>query len=96
MDKVSTEKVYVGPVAVCSVSYEPIAGYRASTPLVKYISEGREMEIALAPVAGTRLLAPFRLSITSTLANLIIQADRFEAQGLAVQRLLTGSHNNGR
>ena len=28
-----------------------------STPLVKYLSEGREMEMALAPVAGTRLLA---------------------------------------
>jgi hypothetical protein len=82
MDKVTTEKVYVGPVVVCSVSYEPIAGYRASTPLVKYISEGREMEIALAPVAGTRLLAPLRLSIMSSLANLIIQADRFEAQAL--------------
>ena len=28
-----------------------------STPLVKYLSEGREMEMALAPVGGTRLLA---------------------------------------
>jgi phosphoenolpyruvate carboxylase len=44
-------------VVVCSVSYEPIAGHRPSTPLVKYLSEGREMEMALAPVAGTRLLA---------------------------------------
>jgi hypothetical protein len=37
------------------------------------------MEIALAPVAGTRLLAPFRVSVVSLLANLVIQADRFEA-----------------
>jgi hypothetical protein len=44
-------------VVVCSVSYEPIAGHRPSTPLVKYLSEGRGMEMALAPVAGTRLLA---------------------------------------
>jgi hypothetical protein len=36
------------------------------------------MEIALAPIAGTRLLAPFRLSIVSTLANLMIEANRFE------------------
>jgi len=28
-----------------------------STPLVKYLSEGRGLEMALAPVAGTRLLA---------------------------------------
>ena len=77
MDKVTAEKGYAGPVAVCSVSYEPIAGH-ASIPLVKYLSEGREMEMALAPIAGTRLLAPFRLSVVSMLANLTIEANRFE------------------
>jgi hypothetical protein len=39
-------KGYAGPVVVCSVAYEPMAGHRASTALVKYLSEGREMEIA--------------------------------------------------
>ena len=47
MNKVTAEKGYAGPVVVCSVSYEPIAGH-ASIPLVKYLSEGREMEMALA------------------------------------------------
>ena len=59
-------------------NYEPIAGHRANIPLVKYLSEGREIEIALAPIAGTRLLAPFRLSVVSTLANLMIEANQFE------------------
>lgn len=77
MDKVTAEKGYAGPVVVCSVSYEPIAGH-ASIPLVKYLSEGREMEMALAPIAGTRLLVPFRLSVVSMLANLTIEANRFE------------------
>ena len=36
------------------------------------------MEIALAPVAGTRLLAPFRLSVVSMLANIVIEANQFE------------------
>lgn len=79
MDKVTAEKGYAGPVVVCSMGYEPIAGHHASTPLVKYLSEGREMEIALAPVTGTRLLAPFRVSVVSMLANLVIEANRFEA-----------------
>jgi len=79
MDKMTAEKGYAGPVVVCSVNYEPIAGHRANIPLVKYLSEGREMEIALAPIAGTRLLAPFRLSVVSTLANLTIEANQFEA-----------------
>jgi hypothetical protein len=63
---------------VCSVNYEPIAGHRANIPFVKYLSEGREMEIALAPIAGTHLLAPFRLSVVSTLANFMIESNRFE------------------
>src|SRR5215470_14499434 len=77
MDKVTAEKGYAGPVVVCSVSYEPIAGHRPY-PLIKYLSEGREIEMALAPVAGTRLLAPFRMSVESSLANLVIEANQFE------------------
>ena len=83
MDTVTAEKGYAGTVVVCSLRYEPIAGHSASNTLVKYVSEGREMEIALAPIAGTRWLAPFRLSIGSTLANLVIEANRFEANARA-------------
>jgi Protein of unknown function (DUF3108) len=79
MDKVTAEKGYSGPVVVCSAGYEPIAGHRPSSPLVKYLSEGREMEITLAPIAGTRLLAPFGLSVMSMVANLLIEANRFES-----------------
>jgi hypothetical protein len=79
IDQVTADKGYAGPVVVCSVRYEPIAGHRASTPLIKYLSEGREMEVALAPIAGTRMLLPFRVSVESMLANLVIEANRFEA-----------------
>ena len=79
IDKVTADKGYAGPVVVCALRYEPIVGHIASNALVKYLSEGREMEIALAPVAGTRLLAPFRLSVVSMLANLVIEANLFEA-----------------
>jgi hypothetical protein len=79
MDKVSAEKGYAGPVVVCGLNYQPVAGHRASNPLFKYLSDGREMEVVLAPVAGARVLAPFGLSIGSTLASLVIWASRFEA-----------------
>jgi hypothetical protein len=78
MDKVTAEKGYAGPVVVCSVIYEPIAGHRSSAALVKYLSEGREIEMALAPIAGTRFLVPFRASVVSMIANLAIVATRFE------------------
>jgi hypothetical protein len=80
-DNVAAEKVYAGPVVVCSVHYEPIAGHRASAPLVKYLSEGWDMELALAPAGGTHLLVPFRVSVASRVANLVIEANRFETTG---------------
>ena len=83
MDKVAADKGYAGPVVVCSVGYQPIAGHRPATALIKYLSEGREMEIAFAPIAGARMLAPFQVSVMSMLANLVIKADRFEATGAA-------------
>jgi Protein of unknown function (DUF3108) len=49
IDQVAAVKGYTGLVVVCSVKYEPIAGHRASTPLIRYLSEGREMEVALGP-----------------------------------------------
>jgi hypothetical protein len=77
MEKLKAEKGYDGPAVVCSVAFKAIAGHRASSPLVKYLSDGRDIELWLAPVAGTRLLAPIRLSVASMLGNLVIAATSF-------------------
>ena len=79
MDKAKADKGYAGPVAVCAVTFQPIAGHRASSTLVKYLAEGREIEIAFAPVAGARVLTPFRMAVNSMLGNLVIEATRFES-----------------
>jgi hypothetical protein len=78
MDKVKSEKGYDGTVVVCAVTFKAIAGHRASSPLVKYLSDGRDIELWLAPIADTRLLAPFRLSVASMLGNLVVAARSFE------------------
>jgi Protein of unknown function (DUF3108) len=78
-DKVRIDKGYQGPVVVCAITLRPIAGHRASSPLVKFLSHGREMEAALAPVAGTHMLAPIRLTIFHLLGNLLVQATEFSA-----------------
>jgi hypothetical protein len=83
MDNVAAAKGYAGPAVVCSISYQPIAGHRASTPLIKYLAEGREMEMTFTPLAGERNLAPFQVSVMSMVANLVIKADRFESTGQA-------------
>jgi len=79
MDTVKAERGYAGPVVVCAVTFQPIAGHRTSSTMVKFLAPGRDIEMALAPVAGTRLLAPFRITIVNMLGNLVVQANRFEA-----------------
>jgi len=78
IDAVKAEQGYAGPAVVCAVTFQPIAGHRVSSPLVKFLSGGRDIELVLAPVAGARVLAPFRLTVTNMLGNLVVQADRFE------------------
>lgn len=79
MDKAKADKGYQGAVVVCSMAFQPVAGHRAGSLLVKYLAQGREMEIWLAPIAGTRVLAPFRLSVENLIGDLVMQASRFES-----------------
>ena len=60
MDRVKADKGYQGPVVVCTVLYRPIAGHRPERAAIKYLIEQRDMEMWLAPIAGTRVLVPFR------------------------------------
>jgi hypothetical protein len=79
MDKAKTDQGYQGPVAVCGVNFLPIAGHRASSTLVKFLAQGRDIELWLAPVSGTRVLAPIRLSLANMLGNLVVQATKFQS-----------------
>ena len=79
IDQVKADKGYTGPAVVCAIAFTPIAGHRPGSALLKYLTDGREIELAFAPIAGTRLLAPYRLSIASMLGNMVIEASEFTA-----------------
>jgi hypothetical protein len=78
MDKVKADKGYRGPAVVCAVTFQAVAGHRAGSTLVRFLSHGRDIELSLAPVTGTGFLAPFRVSIASMLGNLVVQAHEFQ------------------
>jgi hypothetical protein len=80
IDTATPEKGYNGPALVCAARFSPISGHRASSPLVKFLLDGRDIEIWLVPIAGTPLLAPIRLSVASALGNLVLRADQFETR----------------
>src|ERR1700683_2541480 len=59
LDRVRANTGYQGPGVVCSGTFSPGAGYEPGRYTIKYIAAQRDIEIWLAPVAGTRLLVPF-------------------------------------
>jgi hypothetical protein len=69
---------YKGPVIVCAVALVPIAGHRPGSPLIKYLTGGREMELWLAPIGNTQLVGPYRFSVGNLLGDLVIAATSYE------------------
>ena len=83
IDKVAIERGYSGPILVCGVVLQPIAGYRADSMMVKYVAGRRDMELWFAPIAGTSIMAPVRVLMPTLIGTLRIQADQFEAAASA-------------
>jgi Protein of unknown function (DUF3108) len=78
VENVKAEVGYQGPAVVCNAAYQPVAGHRPGRYAIRYMQEQKDIEIWLAPIAGTRVLAPFRLSVPTMLGSLVIEAKRFE------------------
>jgi hypothetical protein len=83
MDVVETERGYRGPAVVCTASYVPIAGHRPGRYVIRYLQETRDIEIWLAPIAGTRVLIPYRVSVPTFFGNAILQATQFDTEAQA-------------
>jgi hypothetical protein len=80
METVRAEKGYRGPVVVCAVYFSPVAGYIPDRPVIKYLAAQRNIEITFAPIAGTRILVPFRMVIPTPLGTAMLEATQFITQ----------------
>lgn len=67
---------YSGPVAVCNARFTPIAGHRPNRS-ARYMAENRDMQVWLAPISGTNLVAPYRIAVRSEIGMVVIEATRF-------------------
>jgi uncharacterized protein DUF3108 len=77
MDQVKAEKGYDGPVVVCAVYFSPIAGYIPSRAAIRYIAGLRDIEVWLAPIAGTRVLVPYRAQGPTPIGKVVLEAIQF-------------------
>lgn len=77
MENVHAERGYIGPAVVCSVSFAPVAGFVPDRAAIKYLSESRDIELWLAPIAGTRVMVPFRAQVGTPFGLGVIEAVQF-------------------
>ena len=77
MDHVKADKGYAGPVVVCAVYFSPIAGFVPSRVAIRYLSKLRDIEVWLAPIAGTRVLVPFRVQGPTPIGRMVLEATQF-------------------
>lgn len=74
--EVST-KTYKGQVLVCSARYTHIAGFQANEASTRYMQNNKNMTVWLAPIEGTRFLAPLRAHIQTAMGTATFEAMRW-------------------
>ena len=82
MENVKAERGYHGPALVCAVYFTPVAGYIPDRPVIKYLATERRMEIAFVPIAGTRVMIPFRMTIPTPFGQAMLEATSFVTSAL--------------
>ena len=90
MDRVKASKGYAGPVLVCAVYFSPVAGFIPSRASIKYLSKMRDMEVWLAPIAGTRVLVPFRAQGPTPIGTAVLEADQFVSLAMPASQTVQG------
>jgi hypothetical protein len=79
IENVQARKGYQGPVTVCGVQFVPLAGFVPERPAIKYLMAQQDMEMWLAPIPGTRIVVPYRISLQTPLGRGILEATQFVA-----------------
>ncbi len=91
MDKVKANKGYAGPVVVCAAYFSPVAGFIPSRATIKYLSKQRDMEIWLAPIAGTRVLVPYRAQGPTPIGLAVLEAFEFVSSAVTTRASANGT-----
>lgn len=77
MEMVKADRGYHGPALVCAIYFTPVAGYIPDRPVIKYLIAERRIEVTFVPIAGTRVLVPFRMTIPTPLGLAMLEATSF-------------------
>jgi hypothetical protein len=78
---VTTPDGYKETATVCAMYFTPIAGHDPNRFLFKYLSEQRDMEVWLVPLAGAGVMIPYRVAIRTPMGMALMEAKRLEIDG---------------
>lgn len=91
MEQVKADKGYAGPAVVCSVHFTAVAGYIPTRAAIKYLQEQRNIELWLTPIAGTRVLVPFRVEGPTPVGRAVLEAHEFVVSALPARDVAKAS-----
>jgi hypothetical protein len=77
MASVKAEKGYDGRAVVCAFYFVPIAGYVPQRKAIKYLVAQHDMEAWFVPIAGTRVMVPFRVTVPTPIGLGVLEATEF-------------------
>lgn len=80
------------PAVVCSLNFKPVSGYVPSRAAIKYLAKRQDIDVALAPIAGTRVMVPVRVRIPTPVGLGMVEATEFNTAASA-QPQATGRSN---
>ena len=74
-------KGYAGPVSVCAVRYQPIAGHRPERSATKFMVNNKQIEVWLAPVEKAHVVVPYRIAVQTQVGMLVVEAQELVIDG---------------
>jgi hypothetical protein len=75
-----TAKGFSGSAVVCTVTFKAVSGYRPGRKDIEYMEANKDIAVWLVPVAGTRVLVPFKISVATKVGTCVIAATSFSTQ----------------
>jgi hypothetical protein len=96
LDKVRSDKGYQGTVVVCGVRFLPVAGFVPERPVIRYVMALTDIEAWLAPIAGTRVMVPYRMQSPTPIGTVVVQATDFVSIPQPARASASGVNGLGR
>ena len=63
------------------VRYNPVGGHENERFAIKFLREATDIEVAYAPIMGTRFVAMYRVHVPTTMGPAVLEATRFVIGG---------------